>query len=124
MVKPSTKKKVRMEGDKYMNSLATHLGGIFNVPIVLGGKCSCDYCEDILAQKAERNMSLVALKAHNELEQVRNRELTLEETALCLRQSTYESYSATLRLVITGLFLLWIVVAMISGYSDTHMLPT
>lgn len=124
VVKPSTKKKVQMEGDKYMNSLATHLGGVFNVPVVLGGKCSCDYCENILTQKVEGNMSLVALKAHDELEQVRNQDLTVEERALCLRQSTYESYSGTLRVVITGLFLLWVVVAMISGYGDTYMYPT
>lgn len=113
-----------MEGDRYMNSLATYLGGIFDVPVVLGGKCSCDYCENALAQEVKGNMSLVALKAQNGLEEGRNRDLTLEERALCLRQSTYESYSGTLRVVITGLFLLWIVVAVISGYGDTHMFPT
>lgn len=113
-----------MEGDKYMNSLATYLGGIFDVPIVLGGKCSCDYCEDALAKEVKGNMSLIALKAQNELGQMSNRDLTLEERALCLRQSTYESYTGTLRVVITGLFLLWIIVAMISGSGDTHMFPT
>lgn len=113
-----------MEGANYMNSLATYLGGIFNVPVTLGGKCSCDYCEDVLAQKVKGNMSVVALKAHNELEQVKHQDLTSEEKALFLRQSTYESYSATLRVIITGLFLLWIVVAMVSGYGDTHMFPT
>jgi len=113
-----------MEGDKYMNRLATYLGGIFYVPVLLGGKCSCDQCDDALAQEAKGNMSLVAFKAQNELEQGRNLDLTSEERALCLRQSTYESYSGTLRVVITGLFLLWIVVAMISGYGDSHMFPT
>lgn len=113
-----------MEGDKYMNRLATYLGGIFDVPIVLGGKCSCDYCEDTLAQEAKGNLSLVPFEAQNELESERNRDLSSDERALCLRQSTYESYSRTLRVVITGLFLLWIVVAMISGYGDRHMFPT
>jgi len=125
VVKPSTRKKIHMEGDKYMNRLAPYLGGIFDVPIVLGGKCSCDYCEDTLAQGAKGNLSLVPFQAQNELGPERNRELSLDERALCLRQSTYESYSRTLRVVITGLFLLWIVVAMISGFGDPRiMFPT
>lgn len=121
VIKPSTKEKVHMEGDRYMIKLASYLGGIFDVPVVLGGKCSCDYCEGVSTQKTEGNIPLLTLNAHNGVEEMRVRNMSLEEKALCIRQSTYESYSGTLRVVITGLFLLWLVVAMISGYGDPHV---
>lgn len=124
VVKPSTQEKVHMEGDNYMNNLATHLGGIFNVPVVLGGKCSCDFCDKVRMHKVASDMSLVAHRARAELEQLGDQELALEERAYSARLSMYQSYSGTLQLLIGGLFLLWIVVSMLSGYYDSHIPPT
>lgn len=124
VVKPSTQEKVHMEGDNYMNNLATHLGGIFNVPVVLGGKCSCDFCDKVRTHKVSSDMSLVAHRARAELEQLGDQELALEERAYSARLSMYQSYSGTLQLLIGGLFLLWIVVSMLSGYYDSHIPPT
>lgn len=55
-----------MEGDKYMNSFVIYFGGIFDVFIVLGGKCFCDYCEDVLVKEVKGNMLFIVFKVQNE----------------------------------------------------------
>lgn len=124
VVKPSTREKVHMEGENYKDLLADHLGGIFCVPAVLGGKCSCSPCEEIRAAKERMDMSLVAHRARSQNEQLEERDLVLEESAYSERLSVYQSYQNVLRVIILGLLMLWIVVATVGGYYEPQSPPT
>ncbi len=69
-------------------------------------------------------MSLVVHRAQSESEQLEDDDMAIEESAYGERLSTYQSYSFTLRVIIVGLLMLWIVVAMVAGFYEPHLTPT
>lgn len=81
-----------MEGDRYMIKFVFYFGGIFDVFVVLGGKCLCDYCEGVLIQKMEGNILFLIFNVYNGVEEMRVWNMSLEEKVFCICQFIYELY--------------------------------
>jgi hypothetical protein len=123
VLKPSTREKVHVEGKRYRERLSSSLGGEERVPFYLGGKCKCSLCAELKSQ-SKQDMSLVVHKAQSESEQLEDDDMAIEESAYGERLSIYRSYSFTLRVIIVGLLMLWIVVAMVAGFYEPQLTPT
>ncbi|KAH8955559.1 hypothetical protein BDL97_08G145400 [Sphagnum fallax] len=123
VLKPSTREKVHVEGKRYRERLTSCLGGEERVPFYLGGKCKCSLCAELKSQ-SKQDMSLVVHRAQSESEQLEDDDMAIEESAYGERLSIYRSYSFTLRVIIVGLLMLWIVVAMVAGFYEPQLTPT
>jgi hypothetical protein len=111
-LKPSTKQKLRLEGDSYKKTLAEFLQ---IVPDFLGGKCSCSQCEK------PRDSS--AIQA-GEGSKSQPRQINVEDRS-CFTDFDYEaeipsSYSCehAIRAAIIGLLMVCIFIAFLAGMNE------
>lgn len=107
---------MRIEGDKYMEILATSFGGSASVPAVLEGTCSCATCV-ALEVKASTKVLLVDSLANAEVKLPEYHGLVPEERVHDAVISVRHPHLQTLRVIIVGLVCLWIVIAMVFGRS-------
>ena len=118
MLKPTTRKKVRVEGDKFMEVLTQSFGSCAIVPAVLGGTCSCATCV-ALEEKQNVKVPLMDSLAKSEAKPPEFHTSVSEETARDPVITVRHPYMRTLRVIILGLVCLWILIAMMSGRSSS-----
>ncbi|WVZ61074.1 hypothetical protein U9M48_011001 [Paspalum notatum var. saurae] len=119
VLNPSTKQKLRFEGDSYKKTLAEFLQV---VPAFLGGKCSCPQCEkprdSSVAQAGEGS------KSHPGLTSVDDRspatDFDFDEAEI---PSPYSCENA-IRAAIIGLLMLCILIAFLAGMNDPTSVPS
>jgi len=112
-LKPSTKQKLRFEGDSYKKTLAEFLQV---VPAFLGGKCSCPQCEkprnSSVIQAGEGSKSQPRLVSVDDGSPVTDFDFDEEEIP-----SAYSCENA-IRAAIIGLLMMCIFVAFLAGMND------
>ena len=115
-MKPSTKQKLRFEGDSYKKTLAEFLQV---VPAFLGGKCSCPQCEKprnssvIQAGEGSKNQPrLVSVDDGSPVTDFDEEEIP----------SAYSCENA-IRAAIIGLLMVCIFIAFLAGMNDPASVP-
>ncbi|KAI4986084.1 hypothetical protein ZWY2020_018714 [Hordeum vulgare] len=114
LLKPSTKQKLRFEGESYKKTLAEFLQ---IVPAFLGGKCNCSRCKKprdsslIQAGEGSRSRSLISAGSRSPVSDLDFDE-ELEELP-----SPYNCENA-IRAAVIGLLMVWIFVAFLAGMND------
>ncbi|XP_037436863.1 SEC14-like protein 1 [Triticum dicoccoides] len=114
LLKPSTKQKLRFEGESYKKTLAEFLQ---IVPAFLGGKCNCSRCKKprdsslIQAGEGSRSRSLTSAGSRSRVSDMDFDE-ELEELP-----SPYNCENA-IRAAVVGLLMVWIFVAFLAGMND------
>ncbi|KAG8098785.1 hypothetical protein GUJ93_ZPchr0013g37961 [Zizania palustris] len=113
VLKPSTKQKLRFEGESYKKTLAEFLQV---VPAFLGGKCSCSQCEK------PRDISVIQA---GEGSKSQPRQISFDDGSpdpnMGLGEAELPSpYSCEncIRAAIIGVLMLWIFVAFLAGMND------
>ncbi|KAG0558512.1 hypothetical protein M758_10G031400 [Ceratodon purpureus] len=118
ILSPVTQKKVHLKGyRRYMGLLAVQLGPGENVPPFLGGRCKCQICSSkvISEEEQRRILERQAEARQRELEDAgRAMEIVSSRDPL----SAEQSYTSTLRLLILGFVIIWIMVAMVAGHGS------
>ena len=119
LLKPSTKQKLRFEGESYKKTLAEFLQ---IVPAFLGGKCNCSRCKKprdsslIQAGEGSRSRSLTSAGSRSRVSDMDFDE-ELEELP-----SPYNCENA-IRAAVVGLLMVWIFVAFLAGMNDPQSIP-
>lgn len=117
VLKPSTKQKLRFEGDSYKKTLAEFLQV---VPAFLGGKCSCPQCEK------PRNSSVIQAgegsKNHPRLVSVDDGSPVTDFGFDEEIPSPYSCENA-IRAAIIGLLMVCIFIAFLAGMNDPASVP-
>ena len=116
---PVTQKKVHLKGyRRYMGLLAVQLGPSENVPPFLGGRCKCQICSSKVISEDEQRRILER--------QAEARQRELEDAGRAIEvasnrdlSSTEQSYMSTLRLLILGFLMIWVMLAMVSGHTSS-----
>lgn len=114
ILSPVTQKKVHVKGyRRYMGLLAVQLGSSENVPPFLGGKCKCQICSKKVISEAEqcRILERQAEARQRELEEAGK--ATPDESNGSLL-SAEQSPMSTLRLLIVGFLIIWVMVTMVA----------
>ena len=118
-MKPSTKQKLRFEGDSYKKTLAEFLQ---IVPAFLGGKCSCSQCEkprdSSVIQAGEGSKSQPRQISVDGGSPVTNFDFDEAEIV-----SPYSCENA-IRAAIIGLLMVCIFIAFHAGMNDTTSVPS
>ena len=118
VLKPSTKQKLRFEGDSYKKTLAEFLQV---VPAFLGGKCSCPQCEkprnSSVIQAGEGSKNQPRLVSVDDGSPVTDFDFDEEEIP-----SAY-SCENTIRAAIIGLLMVCILIAFLAGMNDPASVP-
>jgi len=113
---PVTQKKVHLKGyRRYMGLLAMHLGASGGIPPFLGGTCACQICSTKVISEDEHHKILErqAESRQRELEDAGRASQEVDSNKDLL--STEQSHMSTLRLLIVGCIIIWIMVAMVAG---------
>jgi hypothetical protein len=111
-----TQKKVHLKGyRRYMGLLAMHLGASGGIPPFLGGTCACQICSTKVISEDEQHKILErqAESRQRELEDAGRASQEVDSNKDLL--STEQSHMSTLRLLIVGCIIIWIMVAMVAG---------
>lgn len=114
ILSPATQKKVHLKGfRRYMGLLAVQLGTSENVPPFLGGQCKCQICSNKVVSEAEQRRVLErqAESRQRELEDA-GKEIQSESNGILL--SAEQSQMSTLRLLIVGFLIIWVMVTMVA----------
>ncbi|KAJ1292958.1 hypothetical protein BS78_01G030900 [Paspalum vaginatum] len=119
VLNPSTKQKLRFEGDSYKKTLAEFLQV---VPAFLGGKCNCPQCEkprdSSVAQTGESSKSQFRLISFDDRSPVTDFDFDEAEIP-----SPYSCENA-IRAAIIGLLMLCILIAFLAGMNDPTSVPS
>lgn len=112
---PATQKKVHVKGyRRYTALLAAQLGTSENVPPFLGGKCKCQICSKKVTSETEQRRILER--------QAEARQRELEDAGKALEAEVIEHHlsttghspMSTLRLLIIGFLIMWVMVTMVA----------
>lgn len=100
---------------RYMKLLAMHLGTSGNIPPFLGGTCACQICSTKVISEDEQRKILERQAEfwQRELEDVGRASQEVDSNKDFL--STEQSHMSTLRLLIVGCIIIWIMVAVVAG---------
>uniref|UniRef100_A0A0E0D8U7 CRAL-TRIO domain-containing protein n=1 Tax=Oryza meridionalis TaxID=40149 RepID=A0A0E0D8U7_9ORYZ len=119
VLKPSTKQKLRFEGESYNKTLAEFLQ---IVPTFLGGKCSCSQCEK------PHNISVIQA---GEGSKSQPRQITIDDGSPVASMDFDEAelpspYSCenAIRAAIIGVLMLWVFIAFLAGMNDPESISS
>lgn len=119
ILSPVIQKKVHLKGyQRYMGLLAVQLGASENVPPFLGGRCKCQICSRkvVSVEEQRRILERQAESRQRELEEAgRATGVVSSRDSLSAEQSNM----STLRLLILGFIIIWVMVAMVAGHSSS-----
>jgi hypothetical protein len=118
VLKPSTRRKIRIEGEDY-KVLAEHCGGYDSMPKFLGGDCSCSRCNHAISNP--RAASLQLITGENQASTASSSVIDAREEDLVSREqdiASYNKFNTVLRAIIIGFLMLWVVVSLIAGFFD------
>ncbi|XP_058099143.1 uncharacterized protein LOC131243661 isoform X2 [Magnolia sinica] len=111
VLRPSTRQKLRVEGERYINILSEHLEMI---PAFLGGRCTCSKCQMLCVGHIQPPV-----------EETHKREVNPSFEDDDLMGDTYLSdppmnggCDQILRTAIIGVLMLWIFIALLTGMHD------
>ncbi|CAN6472295.1 unnamed protein product [Victoria cruziana] len=111
ILKPVTRKKLHIEGDKYIKILSEHLE---TVPLLLGGCCRCAQCSAIANGHAPQY-----IVDSNEDLQPTDSTVEVIDNSYILDDSSYSGHcDKVLRTAILSVLMLWVFLALIAGIYD------
>uniref|UniRef100_A0A5K1D383 Uncharacterized protein n=6 Tax=Nymphaea colorata TaxID=210225 RepID=A0A5K1D383_9MAGN len=111
MLKPVTRQKLHIEGDKYIKILSEHLQ---TIPLLLGGCCRCAQCSALTARH-----TCQSIIDSNEDLQPSDSSVEVVDNSYMLDQLSYSGHcDKVLRTAILSILMLWVVIALIAGIYD------
>ena len=111
VLKPTTKRKIHIEGENYSNALAEHYGGHTSLPKFLGGNCSCSKCAHLQLISGENQHSFNSNNG-TDVDACREEDLVSRDLI------SYNKFNVMLRAIIIGFLMLWVVVSLLAGFFD------
>ncbi|KZV25530.1 hypothetical protein F511_27515 [Dorcoceras hygrometricum] len=120
VLKPVTKKKLRIEGEAYRKVLSDSFQ---TLPSYLGGQCSCTRCA-----KLEKGSTSRSLDSHTGTSEAVAEITNVEDFSFVEPNDQYDtlvdnSCSQTLRSAVIGILILWVLIAFIEGIYDPSSRP-
>ncbi|KAF3794083.1 Phosphatidylinositol/phosphatidylcholine transfer protein [Nymphaea thermarum] len=113
LLKPVTRQKLHIEGDKYIKILSEHLQ---TIPLLLGGCCRCAQCSALTARH-----TCQSIIDSNEDLQPSDSSIEVVDNSYMLDQLSYSGHcDKVLRTAILSILMLWIVIALIAGIHDSE----
>lgn len=115
ILKPTTKKKIHVEGDQYTRALTAHYGGSSSIPCFLGGSCTCSNCQKAASTKDSTSLQVVNreqshAEAYNEAHSDKN---TGQQELASSRR-----FNSVLRAIIVGLLMFWVIMCLLADFFD------
>ncbi|KAG6535554.1 SEC14-like protein 5 [Zingiber officinale] len=110
LLKPATRKKLRIEGDSYQKVLSEY---VQSIPAFLGGDCTCSKCERVRSGWFPQLMAESSQRSANTLEvELADDDYPLSEFAFS------DTCHSVLRAAIVALLMLCVLVAFLAGMHD------
>uniref|UniRef100_A0A3N7FHK0 CRAL-TRIO domain-containing protein n=1 Tax=Populus trichocarpa TaxID=3694 RepID=A0A3N7FHK0_POPTR len=118
VLKPVTRKKLRIEGNMNHRVLSKYLK---TIPSCLGGNCTCEICSDIHVRQQPRS-------SINEIDMARpyfsdGEDLPSPRQTSQADVHVSDNWNHLLRTLVIGILMVWIVIALIAGIYDPESRP-
>ncbi|CAJ2678822.1 unnamed protein product [Trifolium pratense] len=114
VIKPATKKKLKIEGEMYKKLLYDYLP---TLPLYLGGRCTCEKCSKMvnhnMVQPHETGTSTSRIVREDDISD--NEDSPSLHPSIVLDESQNNSYDQLLRTAVISLLVFWVVVALGAG---------
>ncbi|PNY09224.1 sec14 cytosolic factor [Trifolium pratense] len=114
VIKPATKKKLKIEGEMYKKLLYDYLP---TLPLYLGGRCTCEKCSKMvnrnMVQPHETGTSTSRIVREDDISD--NEDSPSLHPSIVLDDSQNNSYDQLLRTAVISLLVFWVVVALGAG---------
>uniref|UniRef100_A0A2P2K3P1 Uncharacterized protein n=1 Tax=Rhizophora mucronata TaxID=61149 RepID=A0A2P2K3P1_RHIMU len=112
ILKPVTRKKLRIEGNMYHRVLSEYLQAL---PLYLGGNCACKICTNVSIHVMQQPQTVNMISNVEPGDHVSDDE---DMSSLCTNVIPNDNWDHKLRTAVIGILMAWVFVALIAGFYD------